>query len=248
MCARPNKRGRRIGVAASQAIDQREVTSDMTLAMVCPLALERVTQPLRPQRRIVCDGQQHDLLHPSQVLAAGVRQPRPVHIANGARVGPLGMTLGERRGNSNAYQGYRSAVAFFFAMPTWRRLSGGPVFSTGQWRHRDQAPAAQTDWLLPTSHARGARRCPAQGMARGSGAHRLLVATAVVSHSLSVLNSTASAVGTSSCRNPPRQAYPDLSLCPFRQPDCTSKERDSRNGRRHHHQYQERRGPAVLGD
>ena len=73
MCARSNKRDRRVGVAASRAIYQKEVTSDMTRAMVGPLALERVIQPLRPQRRIVGDEQQHDFLQPTHVVSAGVR-------------------------------------------------------------------------------------------------------------------------------------------------------------------------------
>ena len=70
MCASSNKRDRPVGVAASQPVDQKEVASDMALAMVGPLALERVIQPLWSQRRIVCDEQHHDFLQPSQVVAA----------------------------------------------------------------------------------------------------------------------------------------------------------------------------------
>ena len=62
MCPRSNERDRCVSVAASQAIDQKKVTPDMTLAMVGPIALERMIQPLGPQRRIVGNEQQHDLL------------------------------------------------------------------------------------------------------------------------------------------------------------------------------------------
>ena len=70
MRARSNKCDRPVRVAASQSVDHKEVASDMALAMVGPLALERVIQPLWPKRRIVCDEQHHDFLQLSQVVAA----------------------------------------------------------------------------------------------------------------------------------------------------------------------------------
>ena len=63
---------------ALQTVDQQEVATDMALAVVGPVTLERVIKPFGPQWGIVGDEQQHRFLQPLQVVAARAREAFPV--------------------------------------------------------------------------------------------------------------------------------------------------------------------------
>jgi len=55
---------------ALQPVDQQEVSTDVTFAVVGPITLQRVIKLFKPQRGIIADKQQHRLFQPIQVVAA----------------------------------------------------------------------------------------------------------------------------------------------------------------------------------
>src|SRR5438094_10322070 len=60
------------------AINQEKIAADMAFAIACPLALEWVILPLRPERRVICDQEHHHFLEAMHPVSAGPRQP--LHI------------------------------------------------------------------------------------------------------------------------------------------------------------------------
>ena len=59
-------------------INQQKVSADVTFAIVGPFAFQRVIKPLRPERGIVCNQQQHHIFESYHIVAARVRYTRPV--------------------------------------------------------------------------------------------------------------------------------------------------------------------------
>src|SRR5438270_13970053 len=57
------------------AINQQKIAADMAFAIACPLALEWVILPLRPERRVICDQEHHHFLEAMHPVSAGPRQP-----------------------------------------------------------------------------------------------------------------------------------------------------------------------------
>lgn len=66
-----NKDNRPIGACVIEPVDEQKITADVAFAMARPVALQRMVQPLRTERCVVGDEQEHCLLELAQVVAPG---------------------------------------------------------------------------------------------------------------------------------------------------------------------------------
>lgn len=78
MAARAHEDDLLASATALQPVDQQEVAADVAFAMVSPFAGKGVVQPLRPERRIIGDQQQHRLFQAFHVEPARMSQAGPV--------------------------------------------------------------------------------------------------------------------------------------------------------------------------
>ena len=65
MRTRPNK----VDLRSLHLINQQKIPTNVAFAMVSPLPFERMVEPLRAKRRVICDQQQHRFLKPTHVIA-----------------------------------------------------------------------------------------------------------------------------------------------------------------------------------
>ena len=67
-----------VRTAALQLVDEQKVAADVALTVVGPATDKCMVQPLWPERRIVCDKRQHDLLQAIHVEPACMGQAGPI--------------------------------------------------------------------------------------------------------------------------------------------------------------------------
>ena len=92
---------------AIKPVDQQEITADVALAVIRPVALERVIQPLGPQRSIVANEQQHCSLQAIQVVPARAGEAVPVLDESLGEIAPPGWHCPLTAGG--LFGGHRSA-------------------------------------------------------------------------------------------------------------------------------------------
>jgi hypothetical protein len=65
---------------AIETVDEQEISADVALSMVGPLALQWVVPPLRSEGRVIGNERQHRLFEAMQVIPTGWGQPLPVFL------------------------------------------------------------------------------------------------------------------------------------------------------------------------
>src|SRR5690606_7691691 len=123
-----------------ELVNQQKVAADMTLAVIGPVASERVVKPFWTQRRIVGNQQQHRLSQAFQVITARTREAFPVFeeglgvVARSGRCCPL-TASGPFRGHRSGHQQNQNGR---YVPWQWRGLL--PSLH-GSWRWAPLAPA-----------------------------------------------------------------------------------------------------------
>jgi hypothetical protein len=78
VCACAHKHDQPMFYAVVKFVRQQKVPADMALPVPFPFAAQRMIQLFRSKRAIVGDEQQHGLLEPVHVIAAGSGQAFPI--------------------------------------------------------------------------------------------------------------------------------------------------------------------------